>query len=193
MSYRLVLTKSPQEDMNSKDVGDNVFLENLSRSYQVYLFYYPGHMPLDVEQRLSDLGKKTGANLFVNLSKLDDPNYKKLVNYFGIRKLPVVILFATSELSSPPDISCNAFVRIDNEGVLQSPDQAIELITTIFNLFIGGKVAEALKEVAKSERKLLFERIRSIFTGLIKGVGKFIDERNFSISVKDGKFDITKQ
>jgi hypothetical protein len=68
-----VLTEPKGE--RTKDVGENVFLDDLSYSYKVYLFYYPSALPNEVlEDRLRRIGEMTGRNLFVNIGRLDDPH-----------------------------------------------------------------------------------------------------------------------
>ena len=73
MAYKLVL--SEPVEAGTRDVGENVFFDDLSPDYRVFMFYYPGAMPnQDLEDKLRSFGEMTGSNLFVNIGRFDDPN-----------------------------------------------------------------------------------------------------------------------
>ena len=148
MSYQLILSESRKEV--GKDVGENIFLDNLPLEYKVYLFYYPGSMPNEnLEERLKELGKITGKNLFVNIGRLNDPQYSKIKNKFQIRNFPVIILTAIDELASLNDgNSCysTAYVRLDNKELFESIESMIRCVEKLFNLFIDRQIIEALKQ-----------------------------------------------
>ena len=77
MPYQLVL-REPEEG-SSKAVGENIFLANLPANFPVYAFYYPAEMPdSDFEKLLRTLGERTGENLFVNIGRLNDPQFDKI-------------------------------------------------------------------------------------------------------------------
>ncbi len=83
MSYRSVLRE--KAEANTKDIGENVFFNNLDSDYRVFLFYYAGVLPNEeLEDKLRGLGEITGKNLFVNIRKLNDPNFGLMVSRFGI-------------------------------------------------------------------------------------------------------------
>ena len=99
MTYRLVLTET--FDQKTKDVGDNVFLDDLSNEYKVYVFYYPEITPNEVlKKKLRLLGDISGKNLFVNIGRRNDPNFNKILNKFEIRDYPVIIVTAITNLAS---------------------------------------------------------------------------------------------
>ena len=99
MPYKLVLSETSYE--TTKDIGENVFIDNMNDDCKVYLFYYPGAMPnTELESKLRNLGGITGKNLFVNIGRLNDPKYYRIKNIFGIKDFPVIILTAIDGLAA---------------------------------------------------------------------------------------------
>jgi hypothetical protein len=191
MTYRLTL--NAPEKAKSKDLGENVFLNNLPQDYKVYLFYYPGAMANEtLEDNLRRLGDITGKNLFVNIAKLNDPNYSKIVNYFKINELPVIVMTAVSELSSNEDTSVSAFVRIDNKNLLNSNDRIIIYLQNLYNLFLGGNISEALKKAKRTEIETYVRSFTEIISNALGKILKFFDERDISISLAEGKFELKR-
>ena len=191
MSYQLIFSE-PAKDVE-KDVGENVFLENLPAEYKVYLFYYPDAMGNEeLESQLRKLGEMTGKNLFVNIGSLNDPNYNKIAGNFQIKKLPAIVMTATADLASPPSEYLSSYIRIDNPKLLNEPDKIRDLLQKLFNLFISGNIADALKEAKKDNRKTLLAKIGKIIADAVKAIGKFIDERDINISFLEGKFELTR-
>ena len=189
MSYQLVFSELTDE--KSKDVGENVFLDNLPSDCTVYLFYYPGAIVDEVlESKLRSLGGITGKNLFVNIGRLNDPNYNKIANKFKIMDLPVIILTAIDDLASPPKEFLTAYVRIDNKKLLNSPDVVIQCLQRLFNLFIEGKISEALNQFEKDKRDIILSRIKGIITVALKGVWEALKDTDVSLSLAEGKFEI---
>ena len=185
MTYRVVLAEEPSP---GKQVGDNVFLDDVPPNCRVYLFYYPGAMPdAALEKALRELGEIAGNNLFVNIGRLDDPQYDKIASHFSIKSLPVIVLTADASLASPSDSYLSSFVRIDNKSLLSSPERCVNFVQQIVNLFLQGKIAEA---VSQGSRKGKLELLRSVGTFLadaMKSLGGFIADRDFSFSVAEGK------
>src|ERR1700751_2069955 len=102
MTFQLVLTEASTE--NRKDIGENVFFDDLDTDYKVYLFYYPGAMAdRDLESRLRKLADITGKNLFVNIGRLNDKRHGQIVQRFDVKKYPVIILTAEATLASSAD------------------------------------------------------------------------------------------
>jgi hypothetical protein len=187
MPYRLVLSE-PVVGEKTRDVGENVFFSDLPSDYQVYVLYYPGtSLNKDLANKLRNLGKIAGKNLFVNMAKLDDPNYRMIVNRFGIRTFPTIIITAIDRLASPPTEYSTAYVKIDNKGLLNSPDLAFECVQKMFNLFIDGKIAEAVRE---QNRDLLMSRIRGILGNALKGLLGYLKEWDISFSFIQGKLEL---
>jgi hypothetical protein len=191
MPYRLVLSEHVEE--KTRDVGENVFFDDLSSDYKVYMLYYPGAMPnQDLEDKLKSFGTITGANLFINIGRLNDPNYEKIRNKFNIKKLPVIIVTAIDELASAPGNFSTAFVRIDSKNLLNSPDRLMECLQKLFNLFIGGEISEAISEFKKDKLNVLVSQLKNMLKHAIKEIWEFIDERDISVSWIEGKFELKR-
>lgn len=191
MSYQLVLTEKPRAE--AKDVGDNVFLDNIPPSYKVYLFYYAGAMGNELlEEDLRKLGENTGQNLFVNIGKLNDPKYDEIASRFEIETFPVVVITAVSDLASLTNEYLSAYARLDSKRLLDSSQRTVQCAQEIFNLFLEGKVAQALANAKSRQRTELLKWLGSLVTGVLKPVLKFIDERDISFSVAEGKFELKR-
>jgi hypothetical protein len=182
MPYQLVLSNYTRE--TTKDVGGNVFLDDLPLDYQVYLLYYPGvNLNRDLAKNLKDLGKISGKNLFVNIARLDDPNFAKIVKTFGIRSFPTMIITAVDALASPPTKDSTTYIKIDNKKLLNSPDVAFECVQKMFNLFIEGKISEAIRE---RNRDVLNTRLKGIISDALTGVQGFLKDWDISFSFITG-------
>ena len=191
MPYQLVLSEFIDE--KTKEVGENVFFDNLPSQYEVFILYYPGAMPNEeLESALRNLGNITGENLFVNIGRLNDPNYKKIANKFDIRNLPVIIVTAIDKLASPPTEFSTAFVKIDSKRLLNSPNLAIECLQTLFNLFIDEKISEAISQAKHAERDALISHLKGIITDALNGMRKFLGERDIIVSLAEGKFELRR-
>jgi len=182
MSYQLVLSERVEEI--TRDVGENVFFDNLPSDSEVYLFYYPGAMPnKELESKLRDFGNNTGKNLFVNIGRLNDPNFKKIVNNFGVKDFPVIIVTANSRLASHPIEFETAYVKLDSKKVLNSTDLTIDCAQKLFLLFIQEKITEALSQPGIYDRKAVIARLNGVISSVLKGV-------EFSISLLGGKMEV---
>jgi hypothetical protein len=182
MPYQLVLSE-PTTDPQ-KDVGENVFLDNLPDKYKVYLLYYSGSSPNnDLESRLRRLGKDTGTNLFVNISKINDPHYRKIVNKFGIKGLPAIVITGIDELAAAKEEPATAYVRLDSPKLMDSPDSVMECVEKIFNLYIQGEVAKAMSRGARTQ---FLGRLKEIILVPLKGIKGFLKEWEISISLITG-------
>ena len=182
MPYQLVLSESRNEI--TRDVGENVFFANLPSDYEVYIFYYPGAMPnVELETRLRNFGNNAGKNLFVNIGRLNDPNYRTIANKFNIRSLPVIIVTAIDKLASSPVESVTAYVKIDDKKLLNSPDSSINCLQELFLLFLQGKISEAMGQLDKARRNLLI-------TNALKGIWDLLGKTDITISFIEGKFEI---
>ena len=191
MPYKLTLSKPVEK--GTKDVGENVFFDDLSPDYRVFMFYYPGAMPNQgLEAGLRNLGQISGANLFVNIGRFDDPNYDKIVATFKIKKTPVVIVTAVDPLASAPGIFSTAYVRVDNKNLFASPERLLECLQTLFHLFIAGKVSEAMREYKKDALSLFASRFIEILKHGFQGIWQFIDKRDISFSWIEGKLELKR-
>jgi hypothetical protein len=195
MSYQLVLIEKPTPAVAGKprDVGENVFLNNIPSNYKVYLFYYPGSMGNDaLEGGLRKLGEKTGHNLFVNIGQLDDPDYDTVTTRFEMKTLPAIVITAVSDLASLNNEYLSAYARLDSKQLLKSPEKTLQCVLEIFNLFLQGKVSEALAHAQSRQRAELLKRLGGLITDVLKPLLKFIDERDISFSLFEGKFELKK-
>src|SRR3990172_6297419 len=181
MPYQLVLS---EKDKKTKKVGENVFFDNLPSDSEVYMLYYSGAMTnKELESKLRDFGNNTGKNLFVNIGRLNDPNFKKIVNNFGVKDFPVIIVTANSKLASHPAEFETAYVKLDSKRLLKSPDLAIDCVQKLFNLFIQEKISEALRQPGEYNRKALITYLNGIITNVLKGI-------EFSVSIIEGKLGV---
>jgi len=192
MGYQLILAEKPAEGKIDKDVGENVFFADLPAEYKVYAFYYGGAMANEtLVDRLRTLGELAGKNLFVNLGHLNDPKYDEIQKRFEIQKFPVIIVTAIDALASPAGEYLTAFVRLEGK-LLDSPDRTIECVQELFNLFLQGKVSEAMCHAKWQQRKELLNGLTSFFAGALKSLKEFVFERDISISILTGKFELKK-
>lgn len=183
MMYRLVITES--NEVSTKDVGDNIFLDNLSNDYKVYLFYYSGVFRNEtLEEKMTELGNLTGKNLFVNLGKLNDPNFDKISKAFDIQHYPVIIMTAVKELASIKDPLkfSTAYIKIDNEKLLNSVDLTIKCVEQVFTLFNNGKIMEALDQVKNYERKNAIFTLKIMVISSLKQIANFLSDKDISVS-----------
>lgn len=184
MLYRLVLTESEE----TREVGQNVFFDNLPADCKVYVLCYPGvGADKALIQKLTEFGEETGNNCFVNIAKLNDPSYNKVRKTFGIMTFPTIIVTAAGNIASPPSEYTTGFVRIDNKSLLKSTDLTLICVEKMFNLFIDEKFAEALKEKTHDER---MARIRAFLSEALKGVKGFLKEWDISFSFTTGKLEL---
>jgi hypothetical protein len=194
MPYQLILDE--WSDEITKNIGENVFIDNISDDYKVYLFYYPGAMPnRELESKLRNIGDITGKNLFVNIGRLNDPKYYKIKNRFGIIDLPVIILTALDGLAAvrTDTYYSTAFVRIENKRILNSVDLTIKSVERLFNLFIDGSVSSAIKQGEQDNREATRTRIKDIIISAIKQTGEFLTERDITVSLIEGKFELKRR
>jgi hypothetical protein len=188
MAYQLVLTEPASE--GTKDVGKNVFLNNLPATSKVYLLYYPGAaINRDLEGRLKKLGESTGTNLFVNIGRLNDPNYEKISKRFNIEKLPAIVITAIEELASAKTEPSTAYVRLDSKNFLNSPDSVMECVQKVFNLYLAGEVSKAMSQGARAEFLANLKRIVLI---PLRGIKGFLEESDISISLITGTFSLKR-
>ena len=184
MPYQLVLSELIDEV--TRDVGENVFFDNLPSDYKVFIFYYPAPMPNeDLESALRNLGNIAGKNLFVNIGWLNDDKYDTITKLFDIKNFPVIIVTAIDKLASPPTEFSTAFVKIEDKRLLNSTNLAIECVQTVFNLFIQGKISEAMSQVKRYERGALISH-------LLKGMRKFLDERDIIFGIGAFRFELKR-
>jgi hypothetical protein len=198
MTYQLVLqaagaSGSEQVVGGEKNTGDNIFAADLPSQYPCYAFYYPGPMPNpDLEQALRTLGDQTGQNLFVNIGRLNDPAYGKIARLFEIEQTPVIVLTAIAPLTAPEGIDLNIYVRLDSTSLLESPQRTMQCIHEVFTLFLRGEVAKAIATAKQTQRSELLRIVGSYVRSALGSVWEFISERDVSISVFEGRFELKR-
>jgi hypothetical protein len=192
MPFQLVF-EEPPGPIAAKAVGENVFFSDLPGDCKVFLFYYPGAMPdPNLEPKLRALGERTGTNLFVNIGWLNDPQYDKIVKYFGITKNPVIIMTAIPELASPLGDYATLYARLDSSKLLGFADHTIQCVQELFNLFIQGKVAEAINQAKSAQAKEFLLSVTRSVVGALKSVVGFIADHDISFSFLGAKLEVKK-
>jgi hypothetical protein len=192
MPFQLVFEEPPGQ-VAAKAVGENVFFSDLPADCKVFLFYYPGAMPdANLEPKLRALGEHAGTNLFVNIGWLNDPQYGKIVNYFGITKNPVIIMTAIPELASPLGDYATLYARLDSSQLLGSADHTIQCVQELFNLFIQGKVAEAISQAKSAQAKEFLLSVTRSVVGALKSVVGFIADHDVTFSFLGAKLEVKK-
>ncbi len=172
----------------TKGVGENVFFNDMPSDYEVYVLYYAGtSLNKDLADKLRDIGNIAGKNLFVNIAKLDDPNYRKIANKFGIRTFPTIIITAVDNLASPPSDNSTAYVKMENKRLLSSPDIAAACVDKMFNLFIEGKIAEAMRE---QKRDVHISNIKGVMNDALRGMLGYLKEWDISFSFIEGRLEL---
>jgi hypothetical protein len=192
MSYQLVLSEPIDENIGpvfgDKDFGTNVFFDNLPSDCQVYVLYYPGiSLNRDLANKLKSLGNIAGRNLFVNIAKLDDPKFQIVVSKFRIKTFPTMIITAIDKLASPPEEFSTAYVKIEDKKLLSSTDLAFECIQKIFNLFIDGKISEAVRENNREVRNV---RIKAFLNNALGGVQGFLKDWEINFDFLSGRLGL---
>lgn len=197
MAYELVFvegepkTPGPGPTIGAaKGVGRRFFTD-LPEDYKVFLLYYRAAMgDKDLEDRLVQLGKNTGMNLFVNLGSAADPSYEMISKRFALRQFPVIIMTAVPDLASAQNEYLTLFAKLDSKQLLSSPDKTVECAEKLFNLFIQGEVAKAISSAKWTQIGELAGAVGSVIGNALKVVGGFIASRDITVSVLEGKFEL---
>lgn len=192
MTYSLVL-RPPPETVVTKDIGENVFLADLSHEYKVFAFYYPTAMRnQELEAKLRDLGDLTGTNLLVNMGKLNDPALGKITQAFQIDTYPVIVVTATAALGGVPGQGISTYVRLDNGKLLADPARTVTLVQEIYGLFLRGEVADAISKAKWTQRTELLRAVAARITGGLRALAGFVADRDIKISLTQGSFELSK-
>jgi hypothetical protein len=195
VSYRLVFTDPNASSAKFRDVFENVWLHDISNNYNVYVFYYAGVIPNDeLESKLRALGKMSGSNLLINIGSLDDPSFSRIAKTFQLENFPVITMTANASLASVKagTIDSTAYVRLDGELLSSSVDNTVKTVQELYLLFLRGEIARALEELAKEKRDAIISRIKDKVTNLLKKVCKFLQDRDITISLFEGKLELKK-
>jgi hypothetical protein len=201
MPFELVLTEEEPESSGAaagdvpkvgaaKGVG-KCFFTDLPDDYKVFLLYYRAAMGNKaLEDKLVELGKNTGKNLFVNLGSAKDPSYGMISKRFGLNQFPVIIMTAVPDLASPANEYLTAYAKLDSKQLLSSPEKTVECAEKLFNLFIQGEVAKAISSAKSIQRAELARAVGHMLGNALKALGGFIASRDISVSVLEGKFEL---
>jgi len=201
MPFELVLTE-PEPTAGDPTRSDSpvvgaargvsrVFLQDLPNDYKVFLLYFRAAMPnRPLEDALTQLGDNTGKNLLVNLGSAADPNYDMIVGRFNITRFPVIIMTAVPGLASPASADCTAYAKLDSKELLKSPERTVECAEKLFNLFMQRKIVEAISQAKWSERSAMAGAVLHVIGDGLKAVGGFLADRDISVSVLEGKFEL---
>jgi hypothetical protein len=192
VTHSLVLRTVPETEV-TKDIGENVFIRDLSADYKVFAFYYPSAMKNEeLEAALRGLGDLTGKNLFVNIGKLNDPDFDRVVKMFEIDQYPVVVVTAIGALAGPEGATVSSFVRLDNSRILADPGRAVALLQEIYGLFLRGDIADAISKVEWRQRSEFVRAVAGAITRGLRALGGFVAERDLKISLVEGSFELVK-
>src|SRR5713226_2902117 len=179
--FRLDIVEPPVDGRagENKDVGENTLFDNLAHDYKVYVLYYPNEMPNQpLEEKLRQLGRIAGKNLFVNVGQLNDPSLARVIKIFAIRAYPVIIVTAIDALATPPGTYLTAYARLDSPYLLADVDRTIECVQKVFSLFMQGEVSKAIVQSKSSERNALLASLVHLFTDALRSIGGFITDRD---------------
>lgn len=185
MPYKLILSKASEEP--TRGTVDKIFLDNLSSEYRVYIFYCPGPVRnYKLESNLRDFGDKSGKNLLVTILYTNDEKYPLIASTFNFKRFPVVVITANDTLASIrlESTSSTAYVKLDNRHLLQNTDKTVEALGHLFNLYVQGKIAEALNQGNKYEKHADLSYVKDTINGMLKGI-------EVTVSILGGIFQIT--
>jgi hypothetical protein len=178
----------------ARAVGESVFLSRLPTSPKVFAFFYPGSSDTEeVQKELRALGQKTGGNLFVNIAKtLDDPDYQVAVGRFRIRGLPVIVVTAVSPLASTPE-GQTAFVRLEGKELFKRPQQVVETVEQLFNLFLRDEIAQAVMAgwVQRGNARLV--AAAEAIWAKIQGVIAWAAKKDISLEFLSAKIEVKER
>jgi hypothetical protein len=176
MTYDIVFVEKQEQLIGGRAVGEQLFLSGLPTSPKVFALFYCGSRDSsEVETLLRTLGQKTGNNLFVNIASHADPDYDRAAKLFNITRWPVIVVTAISPLAATPE-GDNAFIRLDNKSLFERPDELVQTVEKLFNLFLADDIGRAVRTGwIRQERAALFaaaERIWSVIQPVIVWIAK---------------------
>ncbi len=191
MQYSLEYSNTSDHLHGTKDLGENVLFANLPAACRVYAFYYPGDTTNPaLETALRKVAADSGQNLFVNIGRLNDPQLYKIVSRFQIEKYPVVIMTADPSLASTPGENVTAYVRLDDERLLKSPERTSEVLLQLLNLFLQGKVAEAVAHAKGRQRAEMGHAVAEFLKGALGKFGSVLHNLELSYSLIEGTISL---
>jgi hypothetical protein len=190
--YSLVLKDNPKLG-RPRRIGENVFLADVPDECKVFAFYYPSSMRDEaLDAALRSLGDMAGDNLFVNIGKLDDPAFDKIIKAFGITTFPVVVVTAASELAGTAGDEGSVYVRLDDKRLLADTPRTVALLEQVYALFLRGEIAAAAATAERKQRAEIVRAVMSHVADALRGLKNFVVERDLKVSVMTGTFELTR-
>jgi hypothetical protein len=191
MPFELLATGP--ESTGGKDSGDNILLSNLSADYRVYAFYYPGQ-PADeeFEAKLRVLGDAAGKNLLVNIGRYNDPEFDRIVALFGITKYPVIVMTAVAPLAASLDENMTAYARLDSDYLLNSHERTLNCVESLFNLFLQGKVADAVSKAKWAQRAGFLRALGGVIGAGLSKIAGLVFDRDIALEFVGVKLELKK-
>jgi len=159
----------------------------------VYAFVFrQSKLDNKIRDELEQMGKELGSNLFVGLWDMSDPDYVKMNEIFKLGKLPAVVVTAESSLSTVSDTE-NTYLRIDDKRLLEKPEEFLDLVNEIYNLFIRGDITKAIKKTYIKEISIfLSDLLKEIKNVIGKVALKIMENYNITFEVGPFKADLIK-
>ncbi|MGA1974778.1 MAG: hypothetical protein ABSG92_04005 [Conexivisphaerales archaeon] len=156
----------------------------------IYVFYVPGIIGYeDLKKALLAWGESAGTNIFVGLWDLSAVSLKDVLGYFQIKGSPAVAVLANPKNSTdgqfPPRV---AYARIDNPILLNDLARAEDCINRTCNLFLQGRVKDALSSARKDQYKASL----NFYLGKIGAdVLKFLKDVNVTFDILKGTITLS--
>ncbi len=167
-------------------VPDLKLSSEIPEDCDVYVFYVPGMIKYeDLKKALLDYGKDAGKTIFVGAWSLAAEEYKQVIKTFKIKGSPAVIISAKSLFSTNPEDKTDvAFARIDNSDLLNDLTKASTCITETINLYLQGKVREAIINAKLDGYKTTWDRY---FKSIKASVSNFLKDHSITFDVLKGQ------
>ena len=170
-------------------VPDLTLAEQIPEDCDVYVFYVPGMLKYeDLKKALLEYGKDAGKTIFVGVWLLASKKYKEVIKTFKIKDSPAVIVSAKSMFSTnPKDKTDVAYARIDNHDILNDLNKASTCITETINLFLQGKVKDAVINAKLDGYKATWDHY---FKDIKEAVSKFLKDHSITFDILKGQIII---
>jgi hypothetical protein len=190
LSYQLVI-----KTIGTKASGEGVPVFDLpSYEAKIYALYYPGEMiDDDLENKLREFGNITGKNLFINIGRLNDPNYDLVISQFEITTSPVVVVTAISELASIKNKLLTVYVKIDSERVLKDPQLTVKTIKNLFYLFMQNKISGALSKCQQANNDAIIKSLKTVVIDSLKELKSYLSDKDWNVSLGPFSLEVKGQ
>lgn len=141
-------------------MGEDIMLSDIQSESKIFIFYYqdPVHSHDIKELLLKTLGKNIGSDIFIYFGKVGSAGNKKMLNYFDIEGLLVIIIPGAELITS---VDSMAGIKIDNQKLLSKPKEVISLVSHVNNLLPQSKFLESKKLLSQKQHKVLLSDLLS--------------------------------